>query len=218
MKTLIAILSIALIVAGMGCVALSSRITPATVDQSALQYAIDAGVAESSDYDAWYPNLAGARRLVEDVDAANLLNQQELQHLMEKDNTQHGIHRGVTISNRQAANQREEILFGETGLMSLGLSMAGFGSLTGLLGLMRKRPGDITKPEMEQALATATGKTTEELSVKERQMIQLVKGVQAFMDGPGCADGGVEAALINAMNSAQDKDTQAAVAVIKKTV
>jgi len=216
MKTVLAILSIMLIVIGMGCATLSSLITPAEVDKDALRYAIDAGVTGLSDYNAWYPNLAEAERLVKDVEAANLLNQQELQHLIERDNTQYGIYRGVTISNRQVGQQREEMLFGETGLMSLGLSMAGFGSLTGLLGLMRKRPGDITKPEMEQALATATGKTTEELSLKQKQMIQLVKGVQAFMDvNTGTPE---VQELKTAMNSAQDKDTQAAVAVIKKTV
>lgn len=214
MKSLIAILSIMLIVIGMGCVALSSRITPATVDQGALQYAIAAGVAEPGDYDAWYPNLAEAERLVKDVDAANLLNQQELQHLMEKDNTQHGIHRGVTVSNRQVGQRREEQLFGEAGLLSMGLSLLGAGGFAGLLGLMRKRPGDITKPEMEQALATATGKTTEELSLKEKQMIQIIKGVQAYMDN----NAGNAVLLKSAMNEAQDKDTQAAVAVIKKTV
>jgi len=215
MKIVIAILSVVLIVIGMGCAALSQCVTPAEVDKDALRYAVDAGVTELSDYNAWYPNLAEAERLVRDVDAANLLNQQELQHLMEKDNAQYSIHRGVTINNRQVGQQREEMLFGETGLLSLGLSMAGFGSLTGLLGLMRKRPGDITKPEMEQALATATGKTAEELSLKQKQMIQLVKGVQAFMN---ITDEPEVQALKNAMNSAQDKDTQAAVAVIKKTV
>ena len=219
MKTLIAILSIMLIVIGMGCATLSSLITPAEVDRDALRYAIDSGVAELDDYNAWYSNLAEAERLVRDVDAANLLNQQGLQHLMDKDNTLHGIHRGVTVNNRQAGRQREETLFGETGLLSMGLSMLGAGGFAGLLGLSRKRPGDITKPEMEQALATATGKTTGELSLKEKQMIQLVKGVQAFMDNGGGdgIDGGVKA-LKTAMNIAQDKDTQAAVAVIKKTV
>lgn len=218
MKTLIAILSIMLIVIGMGCATLSSLITPAEVDRDALRYAIDSGVAELDDYNAWYSNLAEAERLVRDVDAANLLNQQGLQHLMDKDNTLHGIHRGVTVNNRQVGRQREETLFGETGLLSIGLSMMGAGGFAGLLGLSRKRPGDITKPEMEQALATATGKTTAELSLKEKQMIQLVKGIQAYMNSLTNASGGSMTQLKAALNSAQDKDTQAAVAVIKKTV
>ena len=217
MKTLIAMLSIMLIVIGMGCVSLSSLIIPAEVDQDALRYAINAGVADPNDYDAWYPNLDEATRLKRDVNSAYVLNQQELQHLIEKDTTQHGIHQGITTTNHQVAAQREEQLFGEAGLLPLGLSMMGAGGFAGLLGLMRKRPGDITKPEMEQALATATGKTTEELSLKQKQMIQLVKGVQEFLNSDVGSTPSVKHHLKLCMNTAQDKDTQAEVAVIKKT-
>jgi len=216
MKTLILLLSTLLIAAGVGCAVLSHQVTPAEVDQAALDYAIDAGVAEPNDYNAWYPNLDEATRLKRDVDSAHVLNQEELQHLMEKDVTQHGIHQKVTTTNKIVAQQREEALFSETGLLSLGLSMMGAGGAAGLLGLMRKRPGDITAPEMEQALATATSKTTEELSVKEKQFVQLVKGVQAFMEHD--ADDNYKNALKDRLDKAQDKDTQAAVAVVKKTV
>ena len=217
MKTLIVTLSIALMVVGMGCAALSSLVTPAEVDQNALRYAIDAGVANPNDYNAWYPNLDEATRLKRDVDSAHVLNQQELQHLIEKDITQHGIHQRVTTTNHQVAVQREEQLFGETGLLSLGLSMAGMGAFAGLLGLMRKRPGDITAPEMEQALATVKGETAAELSIKEKQFVQLVKGVQAFMDiKTPYSDANKELKIC--CNAAQDTDTRAAVAVIKKTV
>ena len=218
MKTLIVIASIMLMVVGLGCAALSSYVTPAEVDQNALRYAINAGVAELSNYDAWYPNLAEVKRLAGDVDSAHNTIQLSLQQQAQKDDLDYSIHKDVVSTNLVTANQREEILFGETGLMSLGLSMAGFGGLTGLLGLMRKRPGDITRPEMEQALATATGKTTEELLVKEKQMIQLVNGVQAYRNSLTDGGGGSMTQLKSCMNSAQDKDTQAAVAVIKKTV
>jgi len=74
---------------------------------------------------------------------------------------------------------------------------------------------------MEQALATATGKTTAELSVKEKQFIQLVKGVQVFMDDHQNTTDNKEAVMIKrlkiAMDAKQDIDTQAAVAVVKKT-
>ena len=216
MKTLIVLLSLVLIATGLGCVALSGLITPADVDQRALQYAINAGVADHNDYNAWYPNLDEATRLKEDVDSANVVKQQKLRHLMEKDTTEHGIHRKVTTYNLTTAKQREEILFGEAGLLPLGLSMLGAGGFAGLLGLMRKRPGDVTAPEMEQALATVKGKATDELSTKEKQFVQLVKGVQAFMDIPGMGAGEI-ASLKTTMNEAQDKDTQAAVTVIKKT-
>lgn len=214
LRTIVVIISMMMVLAGLGCATLSHLITPAEVNQNALQYAVDAGVADQNDYDAWYPNLDEATRLKIDVDSAHILNREELQHLIEKDNTQHGIHQKVTTSNYATAVQREEILFGETGLLSLGLSMAGFGSLTGLLGLTRKRPGDITAPEMEQALATATGKTSAELSVKEKQFVQVIKGVQSFIDsGPAGSD---VALLKSELMAAQDKDTEAAVAVVKK--
>jgi len=215
MKTLIATLSIMLIVIGMGCAALSSLITPAEVDKDALRYVINAGIAELDDYNAWYPNLAEAERLAKDVDNAHSMVQLNLQQLAQKDNLDYGIHKNVVSTNLVTANQREEQLFGEAGLLPLGLSMMGAGGFAGLLGLMRKRPGDVTKPEMEQALATATGKTIAELSLKEKQMIQLVKGVQAFIDADNPND--TVATLKSYMNEAQDKDTQAAVAVIKKT-
>ena len=135
---------------------------------------------------------------------------------MEKDVTQHGIHQKVTTINQQVAVQREKAWFGETGLLSLGLSMMGAGSAAGLLGLICKRPGDITAPEMEQAMATATGKTKEELSVKKKQFAQLIKGVQAFINAR--SDSVTSDQIKACMNASQDQDTQAAVAVIKKTV
>jgi len=216
MKQIMIVLSLILIIAGLGCTALSTLVTPAEVDRDALRYAVDAGIADFNDYDAWYPNLDEAERLVQDVDAANLLNQQDLQHRMDKDNTLHGIHRGVTVGNRQAGRQREETLFGETGILSLGLSMIGAGGFAGVLGLMRKRPGDITPQEMEHTLATATGKTTADLSIKEKQFVQLVKGVQGFLDINKETMAGKE--MKNCMNVAQDTDTRIAVAAVKKSV
>jgi len=217
MKTVAIVFSIVLMVSGIGCVALSSYITPADLDGKAVQYVVDAGIAELTDYKAWYPNLALAKRLPKDLTAANLLNQQVLQQMMDKDNTVYNIFRGTTVLNRNVALEREEALFGESGLVSLGLGMLGFGGFTGLLGLMRKRPQDITKDEMENAVATIQSKTKEELSLKEKQMIQLVKGVQMFIDGDKTPVSGGKV-LKNYMNVALDKDTQAAVAVIKKTV
>jgi len=216
LRTVVILISLLMVTAGLGCAALSALVTPGDVDRGSLQYAIDAGVADQNDYNAWYPNLDEATRLKRDVDTAHVVNQEKLRHLIEKDITQHGIHQKVTTSNFVAGQHREEALFGEKGLFSMGLSLAGFGGLTGMLGLMRKRPGDITKPEMEQALATATGKTSAKLLSREKQLIQVVRGVQAFINS---GQAGSDVALLKSeMNAAQDKDTQAAVAVIKKTV
>jgi hypothetical protein len=216
MKKLIVLLSIALMTVGLGCAALSSYVTPAEVDQDAVWYAVDAGVARQSDYNkSWFPNMADAARLKKDVDDSHAVNQQEIIHLMDRDNLVYGIHKDVVASNLMVAQQREEMLFGETGLLSLGLSMAGMGGFAGLLGLMRKRPQDWTPAEVEATIAETTGRTTAELSAKEKQFVQLVKGVQAFIEGGGSqSDGGVTC-LKATMDKYQDTDTRAAVAVVK---
>lgn len=213
-KVLMTICIIA-IVAGLGCAALSSYITPADVDKNALRYAINAGVAELDDYNSWYPNLAEAERLAKDVDTAHTVNQFELQQLIQKDDLDYSIHKGVVADNYNVAKQREQQLFGEKGLLSMGLGLLGFGGFTGLIGLMRKRPGDITSIEMEQALATATGKTTEELTAKQKQMIQIVKGIEEFAK---TFTPEMKAQFKLTMNQAQDTETQIAVQTIKKSV
>lgn len=215
-RIVLIVISLLMMITGMGCVALSHLITPAEVDKAALRYAVDAGVADYNDYDAWYPNLDEATRLKDDVDNAHIVNQEKLRHLMEKDVTQHGIHQAVTTSNYQRGMQREEALFGEKGLLSMGLTMLGVGGFTGLLGLMRKRPGDLSKEEVETALTTATGKTKEELSAKEKQFVQLVKGVAEFMKSQE-SNGNKDAvlALKSIMDKYQDSQTKVAVAAAK---
>lgn len=211
MRIVIIVVSLLMTVAGLGCVALSEHATLAEIDKKAVRYVVDAGITDANDYGG-YPNLAKARRLLEDVDAAHTLNVQDLQQALQEEHTLYSILYGRAEVNHQAAVQREEQLFGEKGLLSLGLSLAGFGTLTGLLGLARKRPQDITKTEMESALAQATGKSAEELSTKQKQFIQVVQGVQKFIaEFPAHTDG-----LKMIMNGTQDKDTQVAVAVAKK--
>ena len=217
LRTLVIILSLIMVVAGISCTIVSQQATPAEVDRNALRYAVAAGVTDFNDYDAWYPNLAEAIRLIEDVDAAYSVNQLKIQQVAEKNDLDYSIHTKTTRNNFRIGQQREEALFGDKGLLSMGLGLLGMGSLTGMLGLMRKRPGDITKPEMEQVLASATGKTSAELSTKEKQFTQLIKGVQAFTKTFGNMPD-VVAGIKNSMDIHQDKDTQAAVAVIKKTV
>lgn len=217
MKTLIVTLSLMLVIAGLGCATLSTYVTPAKIDRGAVDYAVDAGVAEPNDYDG-YPNLLKAGNLQNDVDSAHSVIQLSLQQQAQKDDLDYSIHRDTASSNYTIGVQREEMLFGEKGLLTLGLSMAGFGTLTGLVGLMRKRPGDVTTAEMEQTVAQATGKTTEELSTKERQMIQLVKSVQAFRDTFKRTNPDTIAAMDTILNEKQDTDTRITVAKIKKTV
>jgi len=206
MKTITIIFSIILMTAGLGCVALSSYVTPADVDNKAVQYVVDAGIAELNDYKAWYPNLALAERLVDNLDSANLLNQQVLQQEMDKDNTVYSIFRGTAVSNRTKGREREEALFSETGILPLGLSMLGAGGFAGLLGLMRKRPQDWTLEEVDSAMVEVKGEVTE----KDRQLMQLVKGIQNFLDTTDNPD-----ALKVELDKTQDANTRVAVSVIK---
>jgi hypothetical protein len=221
MKKAMVVMSLVLIMLGLGCTALSRYVTYAEIDRDAVKYAVDAGVADTNDYCSRWPNIVLAERLEKDIDGGHKKIQLNLKQLIQKDDLEYSIHKDVVANNLAVAFQREELLFGETGLLSLGLSMAGFGTLTGLLGLMRKRPGDITAPEMEQALASATDRTSAELTTKEKQFVQLVKGVQVFIDEYKNSTDNRDIVILNALktalNAKQDADTQAAVAVVKKT-
>lgn len=221
MRKLFAMWSLVLIMLGMGCVAASHFLTYSRIDSDAVEYAVDAGVADVNDYDSWWTNLVMVEQLEGDVDAGHKKIQQRLKHLLQKDDLEYSIHKDTVASDKADGLQREETFFGETGLLPLGLSMAGFGGLTGLIGLMRKRAGDVTPQEMEHALAEATDRTTAELSAKEKQFIQVVKGLQVFMDEYKDTSDNKEAAILKglkiALNGKQDDDTKAAVAVVKKT-
>lgn len=220
MRAIVVMLSLVMIVAGIGCVAVSKHATPAEVDRKSVHYVAKTGVADANEFDG-YSNLAKAEKLKRDVDVAHTVIQFEIQQLKEKDDLDYSIRKKVAAKNYAVGQQREEMLFGEKGLLSLGLSMAGFETLTGFVGLMRKRPGDITSQDLGLCVEQATGKTAAELSAKEKQVIQIVKGLQVFMKSYEKTTDNKEAAMMKelriACNEAQDKDTQAAIAVIKKT-
>ena len=217
MQKVMVVLALVLIMLGLGCTAMSRYVTYAEVDQDAVRYAADAGVTDVNDYDAKWTNIVMVERLKRDVDGGHKVIQLNLKQLIQKDDLEYSIHKDVVATDLAIGLQREELLFGETGLLSLGLSMAGFGGLTGLLGLMRKRPKDWTPEEVESALVSATGKTSAELSAKEKQFVQLVRGIKEFMDPHNKTAPKTVNGLKLYMNEAQDKETQAAVAVVKKT-
>ena len=221
MKRLLVVISLMLIMFGVGCAALSHYATYSEIDQKAVKYVVDAGVADANEYTGWWKqNMVWAKKLKVDVDSAYNVIQQSLKHMIEKNDLSYSIHKKVVASNYVASQQREEIWFGEKGIASMGLSLLGCGGFAGVLGLMRKRPGDITPPEMENALALATNKASEDLSIKDRQFVQLVKGVQVFMDEYKGTTDDKEAAMLKSLkaflNAKQDEGTQVAVAVAKK--
>lgn len=221
MRKVMVVISLVLIMVGLGCTALSHYVTYTDIDKDAVKYAVKAGVADVNDYDDWWTNIVTAERLKRDVDGGHKIIQLNLKQLIQKDDLEYSIHKDTVANDLAIGLQREALLFGETGLLSMGLSMVGAGGFAGLLGLMRKRPGDITAPEMEQALATATNKTSAELSSKEKQFVQLVKGVQVFMNKYRDSTYKTETDMIDVLKGVlsmkQDENTQAAVAVVKKT-
>jgi len=83
MRAIVVMLSLVMIVAGIGCIAISKYATPAEIDKKAVEYVVDAEVAEPNDY-VGYPNLLKAEKLVQDVKSAHILNRQELEQAMQK--------------------------------------------------------------------------------------------------------------------------------------
>jgi hypothetical protein len=197
---------------GLGCAAVSHYVTPAKVDQEALDYAVAAGIADPNSYDG-YPNLVKATALKEDVDAAHSVIQFDLRQQMQKDDLKYSIHIDAATDNVQDGLRREEMMFGQEGLLSMGLSLVGVGGFAGVLGLMRKRPGDVTPAELGQVVQDVTGDTEAALSDKHRQFKELVLGISSYMK---TLTDEQSLPLKAALNSAEDTDTRIAVSTLKR--
>ena len=201
--------SVFAILAGLGCASLSQYITPADIDPKAVDYAVEAAVAEPNEFAGW-PNLDKALKLESAVNNAHATIQLALLQQIDKDQLRYGQLNNITVTNRQIAQAREQQLFGPEGLLTMGLSMAGFGTLTGIVGLMRKRPSDITPEELAQAIS---GKESE-LTEKQKQFVELVKGIQNFINTkPDVAE-----TLKTELARVQSADTKTEVAKIKVTI
>lgn len=215
---MIVMLSLVMIIAGVGCVAVSKWATPATIDGAAVEYVVNAGVASASDFEGW-ANLLKSLKLERDVETSYALIMLELEQLIQSEKLNYSIHKDVTVRNRTMAQESEEMLFGEKGLLSMGLSLMGFGTLTGVVGLMRKRPNDITPEELKAVVAQATGDSNTALTLKEKQFVDVVKGVQGFLDEYKDTPDNKAAVVIKALKTQlskfQDSNTRVAVAEVK---
>ena len=214
MRYVIAIASLIVLCGGLGCAALSNLVTPAEIDRQAVAYVASAGVADANEY-AGYGNMAKAEKLKTDVTTAHQTIQLDLEQQAAKDNLTYAVLSETVANNYAAAVKQEETLFGPTGLLSLGMTAAGMGTLTGLIGLMRKRPGDVTSAELEQAVDEVAQQSGEELTTKQRQITQLVQGVSEYMKTLKDAPASLES-LKTALRMTQDTDTQVAVETVKK--
>lgn len=208
MKQVLIVVALFVTGLGVGCASLSEYITPADIDSGSVAYVVGAGVADANTFTG-YANLAKAIKLEAAVDSAYAVKSLAIQQLADKNQLDYSLCKDATTTNTKIAQQREESLFGATGLLSTGLVSLGFGSLTGLLGLMRKRPGDVTAEEMETAVETIKGEVTD----KDRQFIELVKGIQSFLNvhsGDATAK-----ELKSILTNHESYDTETAVAITK---
>lgn len=217
MKTpLIITLAVILTALGIGCASVSQLVTPAVIDTAAIDYVEKSSIADSNDFSG-YPNLDKAIRLERSLQGAHQVNQLAYEQLAEKDRLDYAVINGTVKANRQYAQQREELLFGEQGLLSFGLSMAGFGTLTGFIGLMRKRPQDWTREEVEASMSAAEI----ELDDKTRHVVEIVRGVQTFIDSKKNSDTStpVDIAVLEELKrylaGSQSADTKEVVARVK---
>lgn len=204
----IGLLAAIVLAAGIGCAAFSTLVTPATINKQAVTYAAKAGVIDPNDFRG-YANLDKAIRLKAAVDAAFRVNELSLTQMMEKNRLDYAQLLEVADTNMKASMASEEQLFGEKGLLSMGLGLLGVGGLGAVLGLMRKRPGDITPQEMEQAVVSIKGQVTD----KERQLIEVVKGIQVVLNAHPKGDPVGDEIRIALQK--QSIDTRQAVAVAK---
>jgi hypothetical protein len=175
-KFLLGLLSVLLLTAGIGCMSLSEWLTPGEIDRMSVDYVVDAGLAEPNDF-VGYANLFKVRKLDRLLPMAYSIKVQAIEQLAENNNLDYRICTGVSTTNLQRSETREEAWFGETGLLGALLPALGLGGIGGLAGLMMKRPGDITKKEYDDALADADIVTEE----RGEQLWQVVQGVKKFM-------------------------------------
>lgn len=180
MKKVIAYILLGFVLVGSGCIGtISEHMTPGKTDKKVVAYVEKSGVGSAEDYKGiLFPSLAELRKLQNDFEAAVALTNQELRHLAEQKKLEEDILRGVLSNDVNIAEAREEFLFDPTtGALAVGLSLLGV-SAGGYLGLMRKRPQDITSEDHEKALSEVKGEVTD----RDRKIIQLVSSVQKVID------------------------------------
>ena len=197
------------LVSGLGCMAVSKMITPAPLDKEPVEYVVDKGVAEPTEYDG-YQNLGMAEKLNDDLIDAVKIGNQELQNVIDKHQLKVERMTDSVSNSVKVGRELEETLFGKEGLLAMGLTLAGVGGFTGLLGLSRKRPQDFTTEDMELALGDIKGEVTQ----KEKNIIEIVKGIQKFIDKD--SDNGNT--LKDYLEAAQSSDTKELIARIKSSL
>jgi len=172
------ILLVSLAIAGMGigCAAMSEYATPATINPRAVDFVVETGVADPNEFKGW-PNLHKALKLDSYVDMAYEIRFTTLKQSIEDLQIDYSHLNEIVTKNLQDAQEREQELFADGGILATALTAGGLGSFVGLLGLFRKRPGDMTKEDFQKAIEPIKG----ELGIKDQQFAQVVTGVEKIM-------------------------------------
>ena len=195
-KIIVLVVSVLLMALGLGCLPLSYYLTPAESDSDAIRYVTNTSLSKDvSDYEG-YPSLAKAMRLQRDVNTTHSRIQQGLNHKVEADNLEHSIHSKTTAANTKTGLEREALLFGPKGIIPLALSILGAGTLSGYIGLMRRKPGDVAKEVYFDALG--------EIEEQDTELFELVKGIEKFK---GTLTAGDQYKMREIFNDAQNKQT-----------
>jgi len=214
-KVFFVTITLLMVITAVGCYSLEEYLTPGNLNTKAVALVVETGVADANEFTG-YANLAKARKLQTYVQSAYDLDMLILEQSREKKQLTWDQVRGVVNRDVTVSAAKGEALFGEKGIITSVLALAGFGGLTGAVGLMRKRPGDITKEDYQTALADAGI----DLNVKQTQMTEIVTGVQGFFDKYKKAPAdSKELVLIEELKTflskATDSDTKKAIAAAK---
>jgi hypothetical protein len=136
----------------------------------------------------------------------------ELKQLAETNELEYSLASNTVTNNLTIARQREQALFGPDGLLTMALGLAGVGGLGTVIGkFAMRKPGEWSPEEVESEL----GNLNVEVSNKERQLIELVHGIQSFIN---LEDGESQKTLKNMLAQAQSSDTREDVAKIKANI
>jgi len=207
MKKILAYIVLAVVVIGGGCIGtLSEELTPGRCDPDVVAFNEEAGTGSAKDYKGLlFPSLASVKLLQTDFKAAVAITIQELKQLVEQKRLQIDILNGIVDGDVEIAVARENFLFNPTtGALAIGLSLLGIGA-GGYLGLMRKRPQDITPVEMERALGDVKG----EVDNRDRKIINLVASMKNVIDTAPTPD--AAKSIVEKLKAAQLPETRDAV-------
>lgn len=205
-KKTIAYILLAVVLIGSGCIGIvSEELTPGRVDKDVVAYNEEAGTGSAEDYKGlFFPSLASLKLLQTDFNAAVAVTEQELIHLAEQKRLQAKILRGIVAGDMEIAVAREDFIFNPTtGALAIGLSLLGVAG-GGYLGLMRKRPQDVTPVEMEKALGEVKG----EVNDRDRKIINLVASVKNAI---GSLDPVIQEEIKKTLKAGQLPETRVAV-------